>query len=94
MAKIKWEKVPDQLLWNKIKSLRLERKLKQIQVAVGADITLATLWALEQGYEKKTTDRTKRKLAKFFKCDVNDIFPAEMIGDKTLEQHLKESQKD
>ncbi len=96
MVQIKWEKVPDCLVWNKVKALRRKKKFKQIQVAVGADITIATLWAIEQGYEKKTTDRTKKKLAKFFKCDVSDIFPAEMIGNRPFIEHIesKQIQKD
>lgn len=89
MPKIKWEKVADFIVWNKVKTLRTERKLKQIQVAVGADITIATLWMIEQGYEKRTTIKIKKKLAKFFKCDVSDIFPTEMIGNKPREEHLK-----
>lgn len=89
MAQIKWKKVPDRLCWNKVKSLRKEKKLKQIQVAVGADITITTLWMIEQGYEKKTTDRTKQKLADFFECDVKDIFPAEMIGNEPKEKILE-----
>lgn len=96
MAKIRWQKVPDRLVWNKIKSLRKEKNLKQAQVAVSADISITTLWMIEQGYEKKTSDETKQKLADFFECDVKDIFPAEMIGNKPKEEYLKniQSRKD
>ncbi|MBA7614660.1 hypothetical protein ES703_21929 [subsurface metagenome] len=92
MAKINWEKVPDFLIWNKVKTLRLERKFKQIKVAAGADISISTLWMIESGYEKKVTDETKKKLAKFFKCDVDDIFPAEMIGNKPFQEYIKSQQ--
>ncbi len=94
MSQIKWKKVPDLLVWNKIKSLRKERKLKQIEVAIGSDISPATIWMLEQGYERRTTDETKQKLADFFKCDIDDIFPVEMVGNKSREEHLKEVKKE
>ena len=92
MAQLKWEKVPGRLGWNKVKSLRKKKKLKQAQVAVGADISITTLWMIEQGYEKKTIDETKQKLADFFECDVDDIFPAEMIGNKPRAEYLKNIQ--
>jgi len=93
MAKIKWENVPDMVIWNKIKSLRKARKLKQAQVAVGADISITTLWMIEQGYEKKTSDETKQKLAGFFECDVSDLFPCEMIGSEPREKFLEKTRK-
>jgi len=92
MAQLKWEKAPNRLVWNKVKSLRKKKKLKQAQVAVGADISITTLWMVEQGYEKKTSDETKQKLADFFECDVSDIFPAEMIGNKSREEYIKSKQ--
>lgn len=93
MAKIKWKKVPDMLVWNRIKSLRKEEGLNQAQVAVGSGISIGTLYMIEQGYEEKTTEETKRKLAKFFKCDVEDIFPAQMVGNITKEEYEKEKKK-
>ena len=92
MAKLKWRRAPDRLFWNKIRALRKEKKLKQVQVAVGADISITTLWMIEQGYEKKTSSETKQKLADFFDCDVDDIFPAEMIGNKPREEYIKNKQ--
>ncbi len=93
MAKIKWKKVPDMLGWNRIKSLRKEEHLNQAQVAVGAGISIATLYMIEQGYEEKTTEETKRKLAKFFECDVEDIFPAQMVGNITQKEYEKKNKK-
>lgn len=96
MAKIKWDKVPKMICWNKIKALRKVRGLSQPEVAVGAGVSITTIYNLELGYEERTMDKTKKKLAKFFKCDVDDIFPAEMIGNKPKEEYFKniQSQKD
>jgi len=96
MTKIKFDNVPDFLVWNKIKSLRKEKQLTQPEVAVGASISISTLWAIESGYDEKTTKEIKRKLAKFFKCEIEDIFPAQMIGNQTRAEVLnnKQSKKD
>lgn len=94
MTKIKFDPAPAFLVWSRIKVVRKERGLTQPQVAVGAGISISTLWAIESGYEEKTTEETKRKLAKFFKCDVDDIFPSQMIGNKSKEEVLKSKQKD
>lgn len=94
--KIKWETAPENIMWNKVKALRKKYGLRQAEVAQGADIAISTLWLIEQGFDKKTTKETKDKLAKFFECDVDDIFPAEMVGNQTREEYFKnkQSQKD
>jgi DNA-binding XRE family transcriptional regulator len=81
--KIKWELVPAGIGWNRVKALRKKMGLNQTQVAAGAGISIATLYNIEHGYEETTTMETKEKLAKFFECDVDDIFPAQMIGNET-----------
>lgn len=89
MAKIKWNKVPKMIYWNKLKTLRKARGLSQSEVAVNAGVSITTIYNLELGYEERTTDKTKKKLAKFFECDIDDIFPCEMIGNQTREECLK-----
>jgi len=86
MSKIKWDDMPNFIVWNRVKSLRRNMKLNQAQVAVGAGIAVNTLWMIEQGYDEKTTKETKKKLADFFKCDIDDIFPSKMIGNKPAAQ--------
>jgi transcriptional regulator with XRE-family HTH domain len=81
--KIKWKPVPPMVGWNRIKALRKLKGLNQIQVAASAGISIATLYNIEHGYEETTTAETKEKLAKFFECDIDDIFPAQMIGNET-----------
>lgn len=92
MAKIRWDKVPEMICWNKLKALRKARGLTQPEVAVGAGISITSVYYLELGYEERTTEKTKKKLAKFFKCDVEDIFPCEMIGSKPRAEYLKNIQ--
>jgi len=85
--KIKWDlkNIPSRMVWNRVKSLRENMKLSQIQVATGAGISVTTIWMIEQGFDEKTTEMTKQKIADFFKCDILDIFPSEMIGSKPRE---------
>jgi transcriptional regulator with XRE-family HTH domain len=92
MAKIKWASVPTVIRWNKLKALRKERRLSQPQVAVGAGLAISTIYFLELGYEERTTEETRQKLASFFECDVDDLFPVDMIGDVPREEYLKSFQ--
>lgn len=92
MEKINWEQRPSFFVWNKIKRLRKERGFSQLQVAAAADISITTLWMIESGFDGKTSLKTKRKLATFFNCDIDDIFPCEMVGDQTKEEFIKDRQ--
>jgi len=85
MSKIKWDKVPDYLVWNRVKSLRKSMALSQTQLAAGSDVSMATIYHIEQGYDQNTTKETRQKLANFFKCDISDIFPSQMKGDSPVE---------
>ncbi len=93
MRKIKWDPAPAFIGWNKLRSLRESQGLTQAQVAVGAGISIACLWYLEAGFESRTTQKTKEKLAQFFKCDVEDIFPAEMVGNEPQDVFLEKAKK-
>jgi len=88
MKKVKFYSDQSPVIWNRLKALREEEGLTQPQVAVGAGIAIMTLWMIESGYDAKTKQETKQKLANFFKCDIDDIFPAEMIGNQTKEEVL------
>ena len=92
--KINWDmkNIPSRLVWNRMKALRKERGLTQPQVAVGAGISITSVYYLELRYEARTTEKTKKKLAKFFKCDIEDLFPCEMIGNKPRAEYLKNIQ--
>lgn len=98
MPKINWDlkHIGERIVWNKIKTLRLEKKLTQVQVSAYSGVAIATIWMIENGYDKTTSKRTKQRLASFFQCDVSDLFPVVMIGNQIREEYLKgkQSQKD
>jgi len=93
MAKIDWGQVPSIIGWNKIKTLRKNRELTQTQLAAGASLSMAIIYQLELGFEERVTMKTKKKIAKFFGCDVDDLFPAEMIGNVPRDEILKNVKK-
>lgn len=94
MSKINWDlkNVGARIAWNKVKTLRLEKKLTQVQLSAYSGVAIATIWMIENGYDKTTSKRTKQRLATFFKCNVSDLFPVEMIGNQTREEYIKSKQ--
>lgn len=93
MAKMKWAPAPPMVGWNRLRSLRLDRSLTQPQLAVAAGLAVGTICHLECGLEERVADSTKAKLAAFFECDVDDIFPCAMIGDRPRAEVLAELAK-
>ncbi len=91
--KIKWNPVPDMIGWNKLKALRKDRDLTQLQVAAGAGVSIACLYYLEAGFESRVREKTKKKLARFFEADVDDIFPVEMIGNEPQAVFIEKAKK-
>lgn len=94
MSKIKWKKPALMVVWNKLETLRKEKNLTQVQLAVFAGVAITTIWMIEHGYDRATSKRTKQKFADFFKCTPSDLFPCEMIGDKPRDEYLKGLKKD
>ena len=94
MQKINWDlkNVGKRIVWNKVKTLRLEKKLTQVQLSAYSGVAIATIWMIENGYDKTTSKRTKQRLATYFECNVSDLFPVEMIGNQTREEYLKGKQ--
>jgi len=88
MAKLKWASVPDRIGWNRLKSLRKIQGLTQTQVAAAAGVSITTIYYLELGYEERATDELKKKIADFFQVDVEDIFPVEMVGNRSKAEFL------
>ena len=93
MARLKWEKIPGGVGWNKIYSLRKAKGLSQAQLAVGAGVSLTTVFYLELGYEARTGEDIKKKLAEFFDVDVEDVFPCQMLGNEPMEKGLGKIKK-
>jgi len=93
MPKLKWDPAPDMIGWNKIKALRQAQGLSQAEVAVRAGVSVTTIYFLEMGYEERTTEEVKKKIAKFFDVDIDNIFPCEMIGNQPREKYLDKIKK-
>jgi transcriptional regulator with XRE-family HTH domain len=74
--------VPNFVYINRLKKLRLEKGLTQTQLAVGSNVSLTTVWMIEQGYDRRTKPYIKKRLAKFFKVKPDAIFPVEITGEE------------
>jgi transcriptional regulator with XRE-family HTH domain len=93
MKKIEWDPVPDMIDWNKLKSLRKNRGLTQLQIAAGSGVSIACLYYLESGFESRVTPKTKKKLASFFGVNIDDLFPVEMIGNEPANAFIARAKK-
>ena len=93
MVKLHWDPAPEGMRWNKLKSLRKKKNLTQPEVAVGADVAITTIYFLEAGFEERTGEDVKKKLAEFFRVDIDDLFPCEMIGNTPREKFLANLKK-
>lgn len=92
--KKKWRSPGPMVVWNKLKRLRIESDLTQTQVSAFTSVAVSTIWAIENGYDRRTTNKTKKSLADFFQVNVEDLFPVEMIGYRTRDEYLKGLKKD
>jgi len=86
--KTKWPDVPEVVRWNKLRHIRRERKLTQAQVAVGAGVSIVTVWYLESGFEERATAETRKKIAVFFEINEGDLFPVDMLGNRPRAEFL------
>lgn len=94
MGKIKWDlkNVGSRMVWNRLKSLRKEKNLTQLEVAKGTGLSLTWIAYAEKGFDDNISDQAKQKIADFFQADVDDIFPTEMIGNQPKKGKVKRIQ--
>ena len=59
---------------SKVKKLREKMKLRQVDLAKKADISIGWLWALENGFEDRVSIEVKRRVADALKCDYDALF--------------------
>lgn len=85
---------PFPVCWNRLKTLRLNLGLTQVQLAVKVNVSPATLFVLEAGNDTYTTPETKKKLCDFFGCEVDQLFPVSMIGPISKQQYLEKKLKE
>jgi len=59
---------------NKIKELRKKLKMRQIDLARKANISITWLWALENDYHERVSKGIKERVAKALKCKYEELF--------------------
>ena len=60
---------------DKIKALRQEKGLRQVDLARKANVSLTWLWALENGLEKRVSAKVKKRIAGVLGMKYEDLFP-------------------
>lgn len=61
---------------NRLRVLRADRRLSQMDTAADAGISITRYWKIENGYVEPTKDE-RDALVKVFQVSVNDIFPSD-----------------
>ena len=60
---------------NKLKQIRQNMGLRQIDLAKRAGVGLTTIWYLENGYDDRASQKTKKKIAQGLKLKIQEVFP-------------------
>lgn len=60
---------------NKLREKREELSLRQVDVAKLTGVGLTTIWLLENGYDRRVSQKTKKKIAQGLKLKVQEVFP-------------------
>ncbi len=81
--------VPTYLCWNRLRSLRESSGLTQITLSVNSGVSATTILQCEAGNDVNTTDSVKKRLADFFGCKIQDVFPTDMVGKIPEREFLK-----
>lgn len=59
---------------NKVKKQRERLRLRQIDLAKKANISLAWLWSLENGFEDRVSIEVKNRVANALDCEYDELF--------------------
>ena len=89
MERTYWPSVGPTERWNRLRVLRRFSGLSQVALAAGSGVSLPTISDLERGGGRGHNLSTLKKIASFFNREVEDIFPAEMLGDQPLDVYLE-----
>ena len=62
---------------SKIKEMRTNRGLRQLDLAKKADISLTWLWALENSFSARVSKEVKERVARALDCPYDELFPGQ-----------------
>lgn len=61
-------------MMTKIKRRREKMKMRQIDLAKKAKVSITWLWALENGFEDRVSFEIKMRVADALNCDYDELF--------------------
>lgn len=91
MRTIQWPETKDFQCWNKLRILRKTLNLTLVDVAAGVGVSINTISICEKGFEDMVSEDIKHRIAKYFDCKFEDLFPAERVGSKPAPPHSKKA---
>ena len=62
---------------SRLKQIRLEKGLRQLDLAKKANISLTWLWALENSFSSRVSREIKGRVAQALDCPYEELFPDE-----------------
>lgn len=60
-----------------------------LDVAAGAKVSIPTICYLESGFDVQTKHVTKKKIARYFDVEIEQIFPVTMVGRITQNEYVE-----
>jgi len=63
---------------NRVKKMRIERGLRQLDLAKRANLSLTWIWALENSFEQRVSKKAKLRVAKALKIPYSQLFSNEV----------------
>lgn len=64
---------------NRLRVLRAEHRVSQMDAAAALDMSRDRYWKIENGFLEPSDDEAKA-LARLFKVEINDIFPSRVAA--------------
>ncbi len=69
---------------NKVKFFRMQKRLRQVDLARIANISIGTLWLIENDFDERTSREIKEKICEALKLKLEQVFPNESENLKQL----------
>jgi len=63
---------------NRVREVRKKLKLRLIDLAKKADVSMTWLWYVENGYDKRVSKEMKERLVEALECEYGTLFPDEV----------------
>jgi len=60
---------------NRVRELRKESGMRMLDLAKKANLSITTLWMIENDFDERTSDEIKKRISKAFHRKYEEVFP-------------------